>query len=95
MGNHEWCERCGENDFHYGKTCEEAYPEKLKARQKKQAEILADQKLAAAALDRLVEKIKAEFDVKVSVEHRTEFGSYKASILFWDAWEAEKKKATV
>jgi hypothetical protein len=29
MGNHEFCSRCHASDFHYGKSCEEAYPEKL------------------------------------------------------------------
>ena len=32
MGNHEFCTRCGENDFHLGQSCEEAYPEKFTVR---------------------------------------------------------------
>jgi hypothetical protein len=36
MGNHEFCTRCGQNDFHYGESCEDAYPEQLKEYQQHQ-----------------------------------------------------------
>lgn len=34
MGNHEYCTGCGQSDYHFGQTCEEAYPEKYEAHQK-------------------------------------------------------------
>jgi hypothetical protein len=36
MGNHEFCVRCEQSDFHQGQTCEEAYPEQLKRVQDRQ-----------------------------------------------------------
>lgn len=41
MGNHEYCVDCGASDFHWGRTCQEAYPEgyrETQARKRKQKE---------------------------------------------------------
>lgn len=58
MGNHEFCTGCGASDFHIGKTCEEAYPEKRKKVLERNAVAEEEQKVGAVILEKLVNQLK-------------------------------------
>ncbi len=89
MGNHEYCTRCGESDFHMGKTCEEAYPRSLKKHQATEKKLKEDQESAREDLRRLAKAIEKTFKIKARMEY-FEGKEDNLIIHFWDAQKARK-----
>lgn len=52
MGNHEFCTGCHASDFHYGQTCQQAYPEGYKRVQKEKREQEKEKKRGDKLLER-------------------------------------------
>lgn len=60
MGNHEYCDECGESDFHYGRPCD---PAKKAAHQAEQA---ANQKRAdqeTKRITQLLDSVGLKYDL--------------------------------
>jgi hypothetical protein len=65
MGNHEYCNGCGQSDYHRGRTCEEAYPKEFKEHQRQKRRHERQAKKENAALGRLRTLIQKAFAVHV------------------------------
>lgn len=58
MGNHEYCSGCGASDFHFGYTCEQAYPEGRARKLKEAAEREHQRTLDNAAVEEMVKRLR-------------------------------------
>lgn len=81
MGNHEFCSRCHASDFHYGQTCEQAYPEKLARAEKERAERKQQSLDGGAACRALLAKLrKMKIPAEIE-EHRFEDGELVTTVV--------------
>ena len=58
MGNHEFCTRCQESDFHHGMTCEDAYPESLKKADQERAERAVEKERGRVLIEDLDKELR-------------------------------------
>ncbi len=58
MGNHEYCEDCGENDFHLGRPCN---PEKVKAKEAEAKKLKQEKEKRYAVIKEKLDKAELSF----------------------------------
>jgi len=75
MGNHEFCSSCGASDFHYGMTCQEAYPEGY-ARVQKEKQIREAERIKGKILLSKLKKQLKELGVETVSIKSTDFADY-------------------
>ena len=68
MGNHEYCEECGESDFHLGRKC---YPKKVAKVKAREAEV---EMRLQACITKLKADMKTITSMGYSMEINTEYG---------------------
>ena len=60
MGNHEYCDGCGESDFHYHRNCD---PVKVAARLKAEADSKARTKAEVDRMKKVLDKLGVKYDL--------------------------------
>ncbi len=88
MGNHEFCTGCHENDFHYGQSCEEAYPESYHRVQEEEAARIEERRQGKILLAALKEELEQR---GISVYSHSESGYDELHVTGFNLARAEKR----
>lgn len=74
MGNHEYCEDCGENDFHNHRPCD---PAKVAARKAAEKQVIERKVRGHIKLEKLKKKLATE-------EFSSSFDYYGNLVVSWN-----------
>lgn len=86
MGNHEFCEGCGESDFHRGKTCQEAYPESFAKEENARRQRRHEREQGSVLIGGFVKELKEKYNIEAI------YDNYGITIYGFELVRAEKRK---